>query len=297
MPENGIDYMDRKDLLSFEESERLIRIFADLGVSKIRITGGEPFVRKGLLDFLKKVKSVQGIDNVSITTNGTLSESKVENLLSIGIHSVNLSLDSLDAERFFEITRRNEFDKVYTTLMEMMESSIDLKINMVVMDGLNIEDIYPMIELGKESELSVRFIEQMPFNGSGRLDKIWTITMILDYIKKKYPEIIKLEDPANSTSSNYQIPGFKGSFGIIAAYSRTFCGTCNRLRLTPQGQLQTCLYSDPGLDLREMLRNHFTDEEIAQKIISKVNNRHKNGFEAEKERKDKSWTSMAKIGG
>ena len=166
MPENGIKYMNRKDLLSFEEMTRLIRVFGDLGVSKIRITGGEPFVRKGIMSFLKGVSELATIKEINITTNGTFTVEQIPALEKMGIKSVNLSLDSLDSQRFFDITRRDLFDQVMTTYRKLVDSKIRVKTNMVVMDGRNIEDIYPMLELTKYDDVSVRFIEEMPFNGT-----------------------------------------------------------------------------------------------------------------------------------
>ena len=166
MPENGIKYMNRKDLLSFEEMTRLIRVFGDLGVSKIRITGGEPFVRKGIMSFLKGVSELATIKEINITTNGTFTVEQIPALEKMGIKSVNLSLDSLDNQRFFDITRRDLFDQVMTTYRKLVDSKIRVKTNMVVMDGRNIEDIYPMLELTKHDDVSVRFIEEMPFNGT-----------------------------------------------------------------------------------------------------------------------------------
>ncbi|MEJ2005669.1 MAG: radical SAM protein, partial [Cyclobacteriaceae bacterium] len=225
MPESGIKYVNRKDLLSFEEMERLMRIFSELGIDKLRITGGEPFVRKGIMEFLEKMASIEKIDQIHSTTNGTFTKDYVHDLEELGIKSVNLSLDSLDKERFFQITRRDMFDKVMETFHELLESTIRVKINMVVMQDRNIEDIKSMLELTKENDVAVRFIEEMPFNGSGGNPTFWPMHKILDHIRSFYPELIKLQDPAASTSVNYQIPGHKGTFGIIAAFSRTFCGT------------------------------------------------------------------------
>lgn len=291
--------MHRKELLSYEEMERLIRIFAGLGVSKVRITGGEPFARRDLMPFLKIITQIEGIRDLHITTNGTLTHDKVGEMEQLGIRSVNLSLDTLDRNRFLKITRRDDFAKVIKTLELLLETNMDVKINMVVMDGLNTEDIIPMIELSRDRNLSVRFIEQMPFNETGDTSAtFWDMFRIKGYISEHYHGIHKLKDSANSTSMNYSIPGFKGNFGIIAAYTRTFCGTCNRLRLTPKGELQTCLYADPTLNLRDLLRAGNSDLEIAAAIENAVSKRHKDGFEAEKAHKsDENWRSMAKIGG
>jgi len=299
MPENGIKYVKRKDLLSFEEMERLMRIFSDLGISKLRITGGEPFVRKGIMDFLGKMAALEKIEQIHITTNGTFTREYVSDLEALGIKSINLSLDSLDRERFREITRRDMFPSVMETFESLLESNIRVKINMVVMEGRNIEDIADMLELTRNNDVAVRFIEEMPFNGSGGNPTFWSMRKILDHIKSQHPDIIKLPDPESSTSVNYKIPGYQGSFGIIAAFTRTFCGTCNRIRITPQGMLKTCLYDKGGLSFREVLRSGVTDEEIAQTLINAMGNRYKDGFEAENDRGASRPVSesMATIGG
>jgi molybdenum cofactor biosynthesis protein A len=300
MPENGIKYMNRKDLLSFEEMTRLIRIFGDLGVSKIRITGGEPFVRKGIMSFLKGVSELATIKEINITTNGTFTVEQIPALEKMGIKSVNLSLDSLDSQRFFDITRRDLFDQVMTTYRKLVDSKIRVKTNMVVMDGRNIEDIYPMLELTKHDDVSVRFIEEMPFNGTEGQGNatIWPAKKIMTYIEEKYTHE-KMVDPPASTSLNYKIPGYIGSFGIIPAYTRTFCGSCNRIRLTPQGTLRTCLYGEGQVNFRDFIRGGVTDEVLGDHLIKVVGKRAKDGFEAEKSRSATlpASESMATIGG
>ncbi len=300
MPKNGIKYMKKNDLLSFEEMFRLIRVFGDLGVSKIRITGGEPFVRSGIMSFLKEISELVSITEISITTNGTFTLDKISALEKMGIKSVNLSLDSLDRERFFDITRRDLFDRVMMTYRKLVNSKINVKTNMVVMDGRNIEDIYPMLELTKYDDVSVRFIEEMPFNGTEGQGNatIWPAEKIMKYIEKKYSHQKMMDSPA-STSLNYKIPGYIGSFGIIPAYSRTFCGSCNRIRLTPQGTLRTCLYGEGQLNFRDLIRSSVTDRVLADHLIKAIGNRANDGFEAEKSRSTTlpPSESMATIGG
>ena len=300
MPENGIKYMNRKDLLSFEEMTRLIRVFGDLGVSKVRITGGEPFVRKGIMSFLKGISELETIKEINITTNGTFTVEQIPALEKMGIKSVNLSLDSLDSQRFFDITRRDLFDQVMTTYRKLVDSKIRVKTNMVVMDGRNIEDIYPMLELTKHDDVSVRFIEEMPFNGTEGQGNatIWPAKKIMTYIEEKYTHE-KMVDPPASTSLNYKIPGYVGSFGIIPAYTRTFCGSCNRIRLTPQGTLRTCLYGEGQVNFRDLIRGGVTDEVLGDHLIKVVGKRAKDGFEAEKSRSATVPVSesMATIGG
>lgn len=301
MPAEGIDYAPRKELLSFEEIIRICKAFASQGISKIRITGGEPFLRKDMMQLLERIAEVDGIEEINITTNGTLLEGRVKDLKAIGIKSVNLSLDSLDRERFHEITRRDELDKVMQCMDDMLAEGIQVKVNMVVMKGKNDADIIPMLELANDKAVSVRFIEEMPFNGTeGQGNEgFWSFQEILNKIKKHYPELTKIPDPVGSTSMNYRIPGFVGGFGIIAAYSRTFCGSCNRIRLTPQGLIKTCLYDNGIFNIRDLLRSGATDEGLIQALKTALAHRFKDGHEAEKHRQSllPNFESMASIGG
>lgn len=300
MPEQGIQYVDRGELLTFEELERIVSLFATQGISKIRITGGEPFVRKGMMEFLHRINSIDGIDSMHITTNGTLTSSRIAELKSTGIKSVNLSLDSLNKEKFFEITRRDSYDEVMDTFNELLAHKIPTKINMVVMSQHNLDDIIPMIELARNNPISVRFLEEMPFNGSGIHDDMatWDHVKILEYIKSYYPNLYKVNDGPNSTSMNYKIPGFRGFFGIIASYTRLFCGTCNRIRLTPTGQLKTCLYDSGVFNIKDLMRAGASDQELLTALTDALSHRAKDGFEAENKRgKNPISESMATIGG
>lgn len=299
MPEEGIDWLSREALVSLQEMLRLCTLLTNMGIKKIRITGGEPFVRKDMMPFLQSLRKLDGLKDISITTNGVLTAPYIPELKELGIQSVNLSLDTLDAGRFFSITRRDEFAAVMHTLDELLRHNIDVKINAVVMDGRNTQDILPLVALTKDLPVSVRFIEEMPFNGDSHEYKglAWDYLRILEHIREAYPKIEKLQDAAGSTSYNYKIPGHLGDIGLIAAYSRTFCGSCNRIRLTPQGELKTCLYQSGGLDLRQLLRNGASDEEIKQALIENINHRALDGHEAEQQSSKGVHESMATIGG
>lgn len=297
MPKEGIDYLPKKSLLSFEELERLVRILADLGITKVRVTGGEPFLRKDLVHLLGAIRSIPGIKELHLTTNGSLAVDHLPQLKKIGIDSVNLSLDTLDPERFFQITRRNEFHKSWHAYQEFKKAGIPVKLNCVVMEGINTDDILPMIELSKEPGVAVRFIEEMPFNGSGqRLPGLnWNHHKILNHIRTRHPLIELLPVSPSSTANVYRVKGFEGTFGIIAAFSRTFCGTCNRIRVTAQGMLKTCLYDDGVLNIRDLMREGRSDESITAELIQAFKARPKDGFEAEALRP--VHASMSTIGG
>jgi cyclic pyranopterin phosphate synthase len=285
MPEQ-MKFMPQEELLSFDELFRLMKILSSMGISKVRITGGEPFMRDGLTDFLWRLKTLENIEEINITTNGVLTKKHIPELKRIGIASVNLSLDTLDRERFKHVTRRDELVAVMDTFYALLRHNIAVKINAVVTDGFNTDDIVPLADLTKSYPVSVRFIEEMPFNGVGADRQVltWDYKKILSALFAAYPTMKKLDDEPFSTSMNYTIDGHYGSVGVIAAYSRTFCGTCNRIRLTPKGKLHTCLYSNEGLDLKHLLRQGATDDEIERDIRQTVSSRYKDGFDAEANR-------------
>jgi molybdenum cofactor biosynthesis protein A len=301
MPEEGLNWLSRSELMTYEEMLQACQLLVKMGIEKIRITGGEPFVRRDLMKFLTALSRIKGLNELTITTNGVLTAPLVPELKRLGIRSVNLSLDTLDANRFFTITHRDEFGKVMETLNELLKHGIEVKINAVVMDGKNTQDIIPMVEMTKELPVSVRFIEEMPFNGEGHVYNglKWDYVRILDEIKQAFPEVKKLQDGPYSTSYNYHIPGHKGDVGVIAAYSRTFCGTCNRIRITPDGVLKTCLYDEGVMNIKAFMRSGIAENELQTKLLDAFGNRAKDGWEAERKRNvnDPAHESMATIGG
>lgn len=298
MPAEGIAYLPEKKLLSWEEMLRIVHVLNQLGIRKVRITGGEPFVRPGLMDFLQELAKIENLE-ICLTTNGVLLENHLDSLLNLGIKNVNLSLDSLDSERFFKITRRNDFDQVYRNLMRMIEANFIVKLNAVVMHGMNEMDILPLVNFTEKHPVSVRFIEEMPFNGSGLVEEklFWDYRRILSHIKTEFPHIEEVPMAYGETSKNYHVPGFMGDVGIIAAFSRTFCGSCNRIRVTSLGQVKTCLYDDGVFDLKEYLRLGVSDEDLKNTMIKIFGERPKDGFEAENNRKGVINESMTSIGG
>ncbi|GAA4306650.1 GTP 3',8-cyclase MoaA [Compostibacter hankyongensis] len=298
MPENGMDFAAGPVLLSFEELYRLSRIFCGLGVDTLRITGGEPFIRKGLLPFLEKISGLEGLKEIKITSNGAFWEKDLERLKQTGIRKINISLDALDPERFYQITRRNSFERVYAGIFRLLEKGFELKLNCVVMAGRNTEDILPLIGLTQDYAISVRFLEEMPFNGSSSFIRSWDYKDIYAHISRHHPHIEKLEDGENATATNYKIRGHRGSFGIIPAYSRTFCGTCNRIRLSATGELRTCLYGAPAADLRQLLRSGADDAAVETAIRDAVSRREKDGLAAEASgRQNPVHASMSVLGG
>jgi len=298
MPAEGINYLPERELLSWEEMFRLTRIMHEMGIKKVRITGGEPFVRNGLLDFLTDLAGLKDLE-VCLTTNGVFVGDYIESLQKLGVRHINLSLDSLDQDRFKQITRRDDFQKVYDNLLRLIQAGFQVKINAVVMQGKNEKDIITLTEFAREHPVSVRFIEEMPFNGSGLVEEtlFWDHIRILDRIKSAFPGLQARPFLYGETAHTYDVPGFKGNVGVIAAFSRTFCGTCNRIRLTAKGQVKTCLYDDGVFDLKAYLRSGVSDEEVKNQLLTLFNKRPLDGFEAENKRKRVITESMTTIGG
>ena len=299
MPEEGLKWLPHNELLSYEEMVRVCSLLTNMGIEKIRITGGEPFVRKDIMQLLYSLSKLKKLKELTLTTNGLLTAPYIPELKRMGVRSVNLSLDTLNPDRFFSITRRDELHKVLETLDKLILHGIHVKLNAVVMENINTQDIIPLTELTKDLPVSVRFIEEMPFNGAGNSFSgiAWNHVRILETIRDKFPHTQKIQDPEFSTSSNYQIQGHKGNVGIIASYSRTFCGTCNRLRITPEGILKTCLYDSGVLNIKKLLRSKSSEEDLKKSIISVLGERSIDGWEAQNLSSNKLRESMATIGG
>ena len=300
MPEEGLDWLPRNELMTYEEMLRICSLFVKMGVQKVRITGGEPFVRKDLLPFLKNISRISGLEELTLTTNGLLTAPLVPELKKIGIKSVNLSLDTLDNDRFIQITHRDGLHKVLSTMDKLLEYGINVKINAVIMGNKNIADIIPLVQLTKKFPVSVRFIEEMPFNGgSHEVSLTWNYLRILNYIRECFPSIVKVTDPPHATAYHYAIPDHKGNIGIIAAYTRSFCGSCNRIRITPTGVLRTCLYDAGKLNIKDALREGKSDEELQHLITNAILKKTQDGWEAQNMlvAQRREHESMATIGG
>lgn len=293
-----MDFARRTDLLSFDELFLLSKLFCSFGVSKIRITGGEPFVRSGMIPFLQKLSGIRGLNEITVTSNGTLIRQHITELKAMGIRKINISLDTLNREKFFEITRRDSFETVYRGVFELLDEGFDVKLNCVVAEDKNIADIIPFIELTRKYPLTVRFLEEMPFNGSSTFNQNnWDHVEIYRHIAGRYPNLQKLPAEATSTAVNYKIPGYAGRFGIIPSFSRTFCGTCNRIRLSATGELRTCLYGPPAANLRDVLRQEASEQHLIETLQAAVARREKDGFAAEALSNDMVHTSMSVLGG
>lgn len=296
MPEQGIKFSNKEELLSYEEIIRLGDIFSSAGVKKVRLTGGEPFVRKEISKLIEKLANQ--FDHLHITSNASLLHHHYSLLDSGIISSINISLDTLNKERFFEITRRNTFDIVYKNLLYCIQSKTPTKINMVFMKGVNDMELFDFLSFGMKHSIEVRFIEAMPFNeDDGNKNSFASSNEILNLATNHFKNIEKQSTVSKSSSEQYKING-EYIFSIIPAYSRSLCGTCNRIRVTPKGEMLTCLYAQNGISLRDLVRNPIlNDDDILNAIAEAILNKKKDGFEEEKLRGEEVFNSMTTIGG
>ena len=297
MPEEGIDFIGRKELMTYEEILRFAHLMVVNGVDKLRITGGEPFVRKDLVRFLFELKKITKGASLHITSNGTLLDRHMDQLVKLGLDSINLSLDTLDHQTFHQMTRRDSFDTVWSSYKALLNSPIKVKVNVVVQSRINSAEIPDFVQLTKTQDVSVRFIEEMPFNGSGKEQTGFIgFDSIFQKIYSVYPKIKQLPSTSSASGIEFQIPGFIGRIGIIPAWTRTMCGSCNRLRLTPLGRIKTCLYDDGVFNVKDFMRAGMDDQQLVSLVAEAISHKAKNGFEAQAN-KLLQFESMATIGG
>jgi cyclic pyranopterin phosphate synthase len=268
MPAEGIQLSPRSHIMNYDEVYTIAKTFVDHGVTKIRLTGGEPLVRRDADVILKKLATLPV--ELSITSNAVIIDRFIDVLKECNIKSINVSLDSLDAEKFKEITRRNDFEKVYKNIMLLIDEGFNVKLNAVLINGFNDNEIIDFIKLTKKLPISVRFIEFMPFDGN-KWDKAKMVSyaQVMEYVNANYDgsKVIRLKDAPNDTSKNYKIEGYKGSFAIISSVTNPFCDSCNRIRLTANGRLKNCLFSSSESDLLTPLREGKSIEPMIQKAI------------------------------
>ena len=269
MPD-GVDKLEREDILTYEEFLRLAALFARCGVDTVRVTGGEPLVRKGVEQLVKGLKAIPGIRKVTMTTNAVLLEQQLPALLEAGLDSVNISLDTLDPALFAKITARDEFAAVQAGIHAALERGIPVKLNCVPQVGVNEGELEALAALAQDKPLQVRFIEMMPI-GYGAAMPCISGPELLARFRRRWPELAPLPGTACAALGDgpavyYTVPGWKGDIGFIAAVHGKFCASCNRVRLTSQGFLRPCLASETGCDLRTLLRGGAADEELLQAI-------------------------------
>ena len=270
MPEEGIPLISHEEILTYEEILRTVRVFATEGISKVRLTGGEPLVRKGIVDFISRLSQVEGIKDLSLTTNGILLKEFAQDLKKAGLKRINISLDSLRKERFCQITRKDDFEQVWAGIEEALTAGFSpIKINMVAIRGLNDDEIESFARLTLHLPLIIRYIEYMP-SANGEEWKESEILTTLQ-IKNRLANVGKLipvpSDQWDGPARRFRIEGAIGEIGLIGPVSSHFCEDCNRLRLTPDGKIRACLFSDEEIDVKEILRKGGTDHDLKERLL------------------------------
>ena len=270
MPEENVKFEAREHVLTFEEIERFVRVAAGLGVRKLRITGGEPLVRKGLPALIEKLSAIPGIDDLALTTNGVLLAAQARDLYDAGLRRINIHLDTLDRERFFKITRRDQLDKVLEGIEACRRIGFGpIKINAVAVRNLVEPDIVPLARFGRERGIEIRYIEFMPLDAQGLWERLRVLTAD-DMIAMLEREVGPLEeipdrDP-RAPATEYRFKDGVGRVGFIASVSRPFCLNCNRIRLTADGHVRYCLFAIEETDVRSLLRSGASDDAIADAV-------------------------------
>ena len=266
MPQEKMHWMPKDELLTFEEIERLVWIFSRLGIDKVRVTGGEPTIRKNYDELLHRILAIPRIDSVHLTTNGHRLEKDAERLTAAGLSSVNVSLDTLRPERFFDITQRDEFSNVMAGIQAAIKCGLSTKVNVVLLPGVNDDEVLDFVEFVRERPITVRFIEFMPFLAtSWSPSRVVASKEIRKLIAEKYT-LTALPSEINDVATEYEIKGCDGRIGFVSSVTESFCEGCNRIRLTADGQIKNCLFLPPERSLRDQLRSGKTDDEIAMSI-------------------------------
>ena len=298
MPEDGIDFKSKDKILNKSEIFKLVQITSEMGVSKVRFTGGEPLLRKDIIDIIKYTKSISTIDSVHLTTNGILLSSFLNPLETIGLDGINISIDTLNREKYKIISRRDSLYQVIEPLKKAMANNIlKIKINVVAMRNFNDDELGDFIELTKENNITVRFIELMPFDSHQiwKTGKFYKADDIISDIKLKYNNLI-IEQGSSTEHHIFRVKGYKGKVAIIPSYTRSLCGQCNRIRITADGNLLNCLYSQNEISLLNPIRKNFKDSELKNIIKKAMFEKSKDGWEAYKKKSD-FRNSMTQIGG
>lgn len=299
MPPDGIPSVSHDDILRYEELLRIIRLFAELGIKHIRLTGGEPTVRRGLVKLIREIHDMPGIETISMTTNGLLLPDMLADLKDAGLTSVNISLDTLKEERFDEITRTTgNLPKVLEAIGLSEEAGFSTKVNCVAMRGVNDDELADIASLAKDRDIGVRFIEYMPIGKHDYEQAIYK-DELLDLLRSAFGELST--DPkvrGFGPAVYYKPEGFTGSVGVISAMSHSFCETCNRVRMTPEGFLKLCLQYDVGVNLRSPVRQDLTDDQIKQLILASLDRKPEHHtFLDYAEKQDVDTRDMSLIGG
>jgi cyclic pyranopterin phosphate synthase len=274
MPETGVEFMERHEILSFEEIERFVRVAASLGVTKLRVTGGEPLVRKDLPDVIARLIAIPGIRDLALTTNAVLMPQLARPLYDAGLRRINVHLDTLDRERFLRITRRDDLGKVLEGIALCRELGYGpIKLNAVAVKGLTEPDVVPIARFCRENDIEPRFIEFMPLDAQQIWDrnKVLLADDIIATLSREISPLVEIPDrDPRAPATEYRYADGGGRVGFIASVSKPFCLNCNRLRLTSDGKLRYCLFAIEEADVKGLLRSGAPDEDIAALIRTNV---------------------------
>ncbi len=264
MPENGIQFIEHAEILRYEEIERLIQLALQLGIRKVRLTGGEPLVRKGVLECIKRVRQFSALQTLTLTTNGILLAEYAEELCKAGISYLNVSLDTLNPETFYYLTRFYQLERVLHGIQTAKNAGFELiKVNVVSMRGVNDHELFDFVRFADEYDVEIRFIEYMPFSGNGWQQAQFISSQELKVrMTEQYSLIPRYETPSAAAVRTYHILGHKGSVGFISAVSNSFCQFCNRLRLTSDGCLRPCLHGPVEIDVKGPMRRGASDNDL-----------------------------------
>lgn len=269
MPLDEYEWIDKKEILTFEEIARLARLFVQSGVKKVRLTGGEPLVRRDLPVLIKELSAIDGLDDLCLTTNGALLAEKIESLKQAGLRRVNISIDTLNADKFKRMTKRGDLDKVLEGIFAAKRAGIaPIKLNAVIERGVNDDDILPLVEFSRANGFAMRFIEYMDVGNSNNWTsaKLFSKKEIIENIAARYPLQEIGRDRGSAPSLDYEFVDGKGDIGVIASVTEPFCSSCTRIRLTADGKIVTCLFAQVGHDVKSRLRGGASDEEISEFI-------------------------------
>ncbi|XP_040286695.1 molybdenum cofactor biosynthesis protein 1 isoform X2 [Bufo bufo] len=277
MPEEGVKLTLKSELLTSPEILALAKLFVQEGVDKIRLTGGEPLIRPDVVDIVAQLRRLKGLKTIALTTNGINLARLLPRLKEAGVDVLNISLDTLVPSKFEFIVRRKGFHKVMEGIHRALELGYNpVKVNCVVMRGLNDDELLDFVALTERQPLEVRFIEYMPFDGNKwNYKKMVSYQEMLDIIRQKWPELEKVPTEMSSTSKAFRVPGFQGQIGFITSMSEHFCGSCNRLRITADGNLKVCLFGNSEVSLRDCLRTGASEEQLIQVIGEAVGRKKK----------------------
>jgi cyclic pyranopterin phosphate synthase len=269
MPKQDLQLYPKNQILSYEEIQRLASIFADLGIKKIRLTGGEPLVRPEIEKLIYALSNIDGIKTLGMTTNGLLLNKKAAQLKAAGLQSINVSLDTLKPDRFKSITRIDGLSQILLSLQTARDEGFELKINTVIIRGQNDDEIVDFAKFAIATGYPVRFIEFMPLDGSHLWNPSLVVTKkeIIHHLNQSGLELLPLNNNLSDPARLYSIKGNQGTLGFIPSISEPFCGACDRLRLTSDGKFLTCIFESPQNDVKKLLRDGKSDKEIADYLI------------------------------